>query len=536
MKCPSCNGTLYFDIKTQKLKCRHCSNVYEVDAYDRDNDAEETIIEGARMYTCKNCGAELISANDEAVTYCSYCGSEAILEREISGMKRPKYIIPFRIGKSQCKKIYENKLKDKFYVPKEFRDPEFINRFRPFYIPYWMYKVTFRDDPFEIKGTKSYTIGNYDHYDEYQITAKIRDNGLYGIPYDASRNFDDTIAEHIAPFNKKDMVKYHQGYLAGMYADAPNVDALTYRDEVLEKATDVAVKDLKDDLGGITPVLPHRKKKLMEFFGAEYGGQDTIFLPVWFLTWRKYDRVAYAIVNGQTGRIHIDLPADMDIFTLYTMIGAAGLFVLLTLFVSVTSRFIIWFSALLLYILGIRYHKELTKIRDRENHVFDKGYLLNDEKELPMSEKKRSRIRRRFRRDSGVLRTILYAILIVFFVLIFALSGELYDLLVSQTGAIAMTFIILILEVFRFLKQINVARYLKNKRSMLVCLFGLGAIIYAFAVASAEPVQDWWYYLGGLICLFAAVMMSVDLILRYNETATRPLPSFYTREGGNDRA
>ena len=46
MKCPSCNGTLYFDIKTQKLKCRHCSNVYEVDAYDRDNDAEEMIIEG----------------------------------------------------------------------------------------------------------------------------------------------------------------------------------------------------------------------------------------------------------------------------------------------------------------------------------------------------------------------------------------------------------------------------------------------------------------------------------------------------------
>ena len=120
--------------------------------------------------------------------------------------------------------------------------------------------------------------------------------------------------------------------------------------------------------------------------------------------------------------------------------------------------------------------------------------------------------------------------------MIFAISGELYDLLVSQTGAIAMTFIILILEAFRFLKQINVARYLRNKRSMLICFLALGAIIYAFAVASAQPVQDWWYYLGGLICLFAASAMSVDLILRYNETATRPLPSFYTREGGNDRA
>ncbi len=536
MKCPNCNGTLYFDVKTQKLKCAHCSGVFEVEDYDRNNSAEESIIEDARLYTCKNCGAQLISANDEAVSYCSYCGSEAILESEISGVKRPKYIVPFKISKSQCKSIYQKKLKDKFYVPKEFKDPEFINKFRPFYIPYWMYTVSFREDPFEIKGHKSYTRGGYDYYEEYKIKARIRDNGMYGIPYDASRNFDDTIAEQIAPFNKKDLVKYHQGYLAGMYADAPNVDGQTYKDEVLDKAAQVAVEDLKDDLHGITPVLPHRRNKLKEFLGAEYAGEDTIFLPVWFLTWRKGNRVAYAVVNGQTGKIHIDLPADMNVFMVYTAIGAAVLFVLLTLFVSVTSRFVIWFSALLLYLLGIRYHKELTEIRNRENHVFDKGYLLNDEKELPMSEKKRSRIRRRIRKDSGVFRIILYSILPFMFIIIFAVSGELFDLLVSQTGAIAMTFLILILEFVRFLKQINVARYLRNKRSLLICFLGLGAVVYAFFVASMQPVEDWWYYLGGLICLFAACAMSIDLILRYNETSTRPLPSFYTRKGGNDNA
>ena len=536
MKCPNCNGTLYFDIKTQKLKCRSCSGVFEVEDYDRESSAEESIIEGARLYTCRNCGAQLISANDEAVSYCSYCGSEAVLESEISGVKRPKYIVPFSISKTQCKNIYQKKLKDKFYVPKQFKDPEFIEKFRPFYIPYWMYKVSFRQEPFEIKGHKNYTRGGYDYYEEYLIKAKIRDNGLYGIPYDASRNFDDTIAEHIAPFNKKDMVKYHQGYLAGMYADAPNVDAQTYRDEVIEKATDVAVNDLKDDLKGITPVLPHRKKKLQEFLGAEYDGEDTIYLPVWFLTWKKGNRVAYAVVNGQSGRIHIDLPADMGVFMTYTAIGAAILFVLLTLFVSVTSRFIIWFSALLLYMVGKRYHKELVEIRNRENHVFDKGYLLNDEKELPMSEKRRSFLRRHFRNDTGVFRSIFFGIMIVLFFFSFAISGELYDMMVSQTGAMAMTFIILILGAVRFLRQISVARFLKNKRSLLICFLGMGAFVYAFFIASTAPVEDWWYYLGGLICLMAATAMSFDLILRYNETSTRPLPSFYTRKGGNDNA
>ncbi len=536
MKCPSCNGTLYFDIKKQKLKCRSCGNLYEVDDYDMNIDAEEDIIEGARMYTCKNCGAQLISADAEAVTYCSYCGSQAILESEMSGVKRPKYIIPFKISKSQCKSIYEKKLENKFYVPKEFKDPEFIEKFRPFYIPYWMYTVKFREDPFLVKGHRSYTRGNYDYYEEYDIKTEIRDNGLYGLPFDASRNFDDTIAEHIAPFQKKGMVDYRQGYLAGMYADAPNVEAETYKEEVLEKATDIAVKDLKEDLHVEHLDLPRKNKKLQEFLQASYDSEEAIFLPVWFLTWRKGDRVAYAVVNGQSGKIHIDLPADMNVFMLYTAAGAGLLFFLLTIFVSVTSRFIIWFAALLVYIVGIRYHGELKDIRDRENHVFDKGYLLNDTKELPMSEKKRSRLRNAARRRSGIFQGILMSAMIVIFFIAFMFSGDVYDMLVSQTGAIAMTFLVLVLEVFRFFKQLSVARYLRNKRSVLISMLGLASVVYAFAVASMEPVEDWWYYLGGLICLSAACAMSIDLILRYNETSTRPLPSFYSRKGGNDRA
>ena len=78
--------------------------------------------------------------------------------------------------------------------------------------------------------------------------------------------------------------------------------------------------------------------------------------------------------------------------------------------------------------------------------------------------------------------------------------------------------------------------YLKNKRSLLVALISLLGVGYSFFVAASEPVQDWWYYLGALICLLAASIMCADLIVRYNEASTRPLPSFYERKGGNDGA
>ena len=114
------------------------------------------------------------------------------------------------------------------------------------------------------------------------------------------------------------------------------------------------------------------------------------------------------------------------------------------------------------------------------------------------------------------------------------MMGELFDLLVSQDGAIAMTFLILILQIFSFFKTLNITRHLRNKFSFLICFITMGAILYSFAVAAGAPVQDWWYYLGSLICLFAASIMAIDLIARYNETSTRPLPSFYSRKGGND--
>ena len=537
MKCPNCSGTLVFDIKNQNLKCRHCSQTFDVNEYKPSAAADELVFEDARFYTCKSCGAQLISGDDRAVDYCSYCGSEAILESNISGIKNPKYIIPFQITKRKCKEIYKKELKNKIYVPKEFKDPDFIDRFRPFYIPYWMYRISFNSEPFDVKGHKYYTRGGYDYNEEYDIQIAMSERGMEGLPYDASRNFDDSIAEKIAPFQRSGLRKYLPAYLAGMYADSPNVDPEVYREEVLDKATEIAARDLQSNVGSNIHLNLPRNRKLRKMLETSYDGSETIFLPVWFLTWKKNDRVAYAVVNGQTGKIHIDLPADIREFIVYTLIGAAALFVLLSLFVTVTSRFVLWFSALLAYLVGLRYRKELKEIRDRENHVFDKGYLLSDEKELPMSEKKRNRERQKshlpfFR----VSRIIFLSIGIIFVATVFLISGAMYDSLVTQKGAIAMTLMVLILEIFSFIRMLGIGIYLKKKRSLLIFLLGFLAIGYSFWVAVTEPVQDWWYYLGALVCLVASAIMCADMIARYNETSTRPLPSFYERKGGNDHA
>ncbi len=528
MKCPNCGGVLYFDIDSQQLKCDHCDSTFDPGTYSDKNEAEKS----GRVYTCRNCGAQLITMDEEAVTYCSYCGFEAVFEGRLEEAGYPRRIIPFLISRQRCREIYENELSKKLYVPKEFKDPAFIEQFRPFYIPYWMYYVKFREDPIELKGTSSYTSGKYDYYEDYEVSAVIGEKGLYGLPFDASRNFDDAIAEDISPFTRRKMTDFKNSYLAGMYADRPNVPAKLYEDEVIDKACERAEADLRREFRNIDLKLPRSRSGRQELLQPSYSGEDAVFLPVWFLTWKKNDRVAYAVVNGQTGKIHIDLPIDVRTFLLYTLLTAAGLFVLLTLFVSVTSRFVLWFSALLVWLSGRRYCRELIEIRNRENHVFDKGYLINDEDELSMSGKAREKLRRRGKPFRGSSLQTVISGAVVMFVLSFGLMGTVYDLLVSQTGAIVMTFVILILELIQFIRSVNAARHLKNKSSVFVCFFALAAAAAAFLLAAAQPVRDWWYYAGSLFCLAAASLMCADLIRRYQEVSTRALPSFYAREGG----
>ena len=173
----------------------------------------------------------------------------------------------------------------------------------------------------------------------------------------------------------------------------------------------------------------------------------------------------------------------------------------------------------------------------RENHVFDKGYLLQENEKLPMSEKKRRKLGRKRKNTSYDDKS--QSIIVVYFLLIIGIIATfsfMYDIYVSQTGAFGFMFLIFILQIFPFVKTINISRYLKNKSSFLIALFAMAAVTYSFGVTVQEPVQDWIYYAGGLVNLAAASIIALDLISRYNEKATRPLPSFFSRKGGNDSA
>ena len=533
-KCPNCSGSLTFDIDSQKLRCLHCDSSFSIGEYNIKNNAQENVIDDMKVFTCLGCGAQLIAPDTSIVAFCSYCGSESILESRLQEYQRPYKLIPFKVNKDTCKNLYKAIVDKHFYAPKEFRDPQFLEKFRGIYIPYWNYDVTFEKDPIKIKGTASYSKADYHYEETYDLSTKIE--GTYtGKFYDASSNFNDTIAEEIAPFNEKDFVDYDDSYLAGFYADRVDVPATTYEKGVKKTANDHGKASINKAYSSknITPIFPNQTDKYDEFFGTTIKHTNVYLFPVWFLTWRKADRVAYAVVNGQTGNLSSDIPIDSKRFLFVSLGCGIILFALLTLFVSMTAPTALFISSLIAWLVSYFYRKEAMELHDRENHVFDKGYFVEG-RDSSISKEKAEKIRKRRLSNSRLLARIGMICILVFIgiIYLFDFSGTLMPI---EKAAFSCT-LLLLPATWNFIRTISFVFHMEEKSIVLEALTCYIAIIVAWFILLFEPAQDYYYYIGCLICLLGVLITCFGLINKYNVLSTRSLPELFERKGARDNA
>ena len=158
--CPNCSGNLSFDIASQKLMCEYCKTKLDPYEYEKTQDAEENDVFGVQVFTCPQCGGEIMTTNVTAAGFCTYCGASTILDSRMKQEKRPAHIIPFSRTKEDCQKAYASHVKRALFAPREFRDPEYLDRFRGIYIPYWVYQYKM-DGSLRMDGTKSFRRGDY---------------------------------------------------------------------------------------------------------------------------------------------------------------------------------------------------------------------------------------------------------------------------------------------------------------------------------------------------------------------------------------
>ena len=565
-QCPNCSGNLKFNIALQKLACEHCDSQFGVHAFDDEKDANAEGSYEVTVFTCPQCGGELYTTDTSATSFCSFCGVANILESRLSKEKRPRFIIPFQKTKTDCKKAYLKMMRAAIFAPKELKEEKYIDSFRGIYMPYWLYSVK-QQKAIELDGKKERRSGDYIITKHYALRADL-DAKYKGMSYDASSSFADNISEKLAPFNVKQMYEFTPAYLSGFYADIADVPSELYEDEIKTTAAQRTFQYVEKDPTFSKYDINHSDASLVKRFGTVVDEKERAMFPVWFLAYRNQDRVAYATVNGQTGKVVADLPVDIKKYLFGTVGLAIPIFILLNLFFTVTPKVLLVVIAVISAIVAIMHASEMKQIVKQEGYEDDKGanHLMEIKKEQQEKEKWLQQpeiaatieagedveqawaaelIRRGYQKQPKedkssrssrvalkvfklVLIYVAFSICIPFLIMLFAaISGE-EDLAVTAV----ITGVISLVAYFNSFKH---GKKLKNPDRIAKSLYCVIAIGLMLVLAIWSPAHDAFYYVTAMIALVAVFCTLMDLIKKYNVLATRPLPQF-DYKGGDDHA
>lgn len=598
--CPNCGGNLRFDIPLQKLHCDYCGTDLDPYSYEKKKDAVESQVFETTVYTCPQCGGEIMTTNVSATGFCTYCGASTILDSRIRNEKRPARIIPFQKTKEDCKKSFASMMRRSLYAPKELKSPEYLENFRGIYIPYWMYDFKIN----QIKGMRGSTSARHGDYivtKHYSLNCDM-DTAYNGVSFDASSSLDDSLSESIAPFDPNEAKDFTPSFLCGFYADTADVPANTYKGDALsliaEDVVDRAKSQIFPGRGAVTPGDPER---VLRYSSSKPA---CAMFPVWFLTYRHKDRVAYAVMNGQTGKISSDLPIVEGKYLAGSLIFAVPLFFLFNAILTVTAPTALLLTMIPAAAAGFAFLSEIRAQIATEAHEGDKGYqtvvriapgasvqetaqgtvqetaqgtvletaqetaqgtvqemveesaqrtvqeTAPEDKAEKESEKKstkkaadksaKSSLRKstkkseKKKKTKGGKSSLTFAILVIcyFSYFIFGSIDSITDIV-----RIVLTIVPVLVGIWLAVQGIQLHR--EHGAAKAAVFPGIGGAILALAVIELvtifHPVSDLYYYGAGIASILCTGFTLIAVVRRYNLMATRPLPSFFDRKGGDVR-
>lgn len=365
-KCENCGGELVYSIKDKKLKCNACNSLFEIsDMLDENEENAETL--DMSVFTCPNCGGEIYSTSSTAASFCSFCGSHVTLTQKMVQWKKPDYIIPFTVTREKAKELVVERLRQKLFVPTVLKNPDNLDICRGIYIPYWVYEtegnMTFSTDCETISG---------DRHSVYRITGET-DSNYIGLNHDASDSFADDIGNNLNPYNLGDAESFNSAYLCGFFADMADKRSERFTNDIVRDATKLMQTDVKDYLD--------KKYRDLDVIPTPSGGISNVkgaklcLFPVWLVSYKTKDSVAYFAVNGVTEKVVADTPVAKEKFFKVSCILSVLLAVICYFAVNNTAHTVVYplgiftiLNAVGLHIGNKRIEKKETEDTGKKNY------------------------------------------------------------------------------------------------------------------------------------------------------------------------
>ena len=339
-KCPACGGAMEFDSGTQKMKCPFCDTQMSIEEFEAANTQpgemeqsqsetnwkaaggtawQEDEVSGMAVYCCESCGGEITADKTTGATTCPFCGNKVVMKGQFSGALKPDYVIPFKLDKKAAKEAYQKHLEKKAFLPRVFKAENHIDEIMGVYVPFWLFDVDAQANiTYNAERVRTWRQGDTEYTEhEYYQADRAGGIGFEHIPTDCSRKMDDALMEAIEPYNFKEAVPFRAAYLAGYVADRYDVEMEECMERATKRIKQSAEDALRETVKGYQTVTP--VNRLVNIMNARYW---YALYPVWILntTW-KGEKYTFAM-NGQTGKMVGDLPADQGAF--WKFVGIRG--------------------------------------------------------------------------------------------------------------------------------------------------------------------------------------------------------------------
>ncbi|MBS6196183.1 MAG: TFIIB-type zinc ribbon-containing protein [Clostridiales bacterium] len=390
LKCPNCDGELVFEPSTQQYECPYCGSDFTQEQVDqmqpqeqpsresgtadfagaaggigegktegssvyRDGmkgssaygdgmeengayggEAEENTTyegasgeetrEGAVVYTCPSCGAEIVTDETTAATFCYYCHNPVVLSGRVSGEYLPEWIIPFRIDRKKAESMFLENVKKKKFIPKGFFSAKQIEKLSGVYFPYWMVDWQGRGR-MKAKATKVRVWRSGDtEYTETRFYNIYREGTLEfpEMSRTALKKANRILVEGVQPYEQKDAKPFSLGYLSGFQAEKRDMEQQEFQQEIHSEIREYTEKMLRSSIQGYTTVTPQNTDAR-----TDREEWDYVLVPVWVLTYRgRNGKMYYYAINGQTGKVCGELPVDYSKVGVVSAIISAAVFAL----------------------------------------------------------------------------------------------------------------------------------------------------------------------------------------------------------------
>ncbi|MCM1329307.1 MAG: hypothetical protein NC253_07670 [Ruminococcus sp.] len=307
LKCPNCGAAVGFKPDVQKFVCDFCGSDFTEAEINSANETERKTVEQnnyfsghTNLYQCQSCGAEIVSDENTAATFCHYCHGGVVLQGRVSGALQPELIIPFKYTRDLAEKAFEGWCAKKWFLPGDFTSKKQLEKMVGLYVPFWLSDCTVDSSVVcDAKNVSSHISGNYriTHTRVYSVErAAVME--YRGVPADGSKKLEDDLMDAIEPFDYSAFEPFNMNYFSGFYADKYDVDKETAFPRIKERMRQGAEQVLMNDINGYTSV-----SKLSANMNVKKAAWHYAMLPVWFMTYIHNGKKYFFALNGQTGKI-----------------------------------------------------------------------------------------------------------------------------------------------------------------------------------------------------------------------------------------